>query len=152
MLFKNIFLILLISCSTLTNVNAGQFGVGAVLGDAEGLTAAYFVSETKYISASLGLTGGKQNLNGNFLWNKKNLLTLGHQKFDVHFGLGGRFKEKDTTKGVENFLGLRFPLGARYVFTKVSIDIFSELAFIYEIGGPSHDSELSLSLGARYLF
>ncbi len=133
-----------------------RYGLGFILGNQTALTAKMNYLDNRAVDAGLGWSlDAKYDrlvIYADHLWTKPELLSIDKAMIDVYYGAGGRiFVETEASKSADVILSARFPLGIRYYFSKPRIEIFSELALIFNIL-PSMQSDADFGIGARYYF
>jgi len=110
-----------------------RYGLGFILGNQTALTAKMNYLDNRAVDAGLGWSlDAKYDrlvIYADHLWTKPELLSIDKAMIDVYYGAGGRI----------------------FVETEASIEIFSELALIFNIL-PSMQSDADFGIGARYYF
>ena len=137
-----------------------NFGIGLALGSPSGLTAKYYLNEKNAIQGTLGLgflDGNFMNVTVDYLFHF-NLMGKDSFKLDAYAGLGAFFhKWFDDNEGDGNDdkelwgIGLRVPLGLSFIFAKLPIDIYLEVAPGFALVGRTGFG-VSGALGFRYYF
>ena len=143
--------------STLSSQAESNFGAGFVLGDPTGFSFKYNLSKRNSIDAALSWSGSiNVHMHADYLWNKPKLFFLDHYPMDLFYGIGGRIRDPDNKKyrsddDSDVHLGVRAPVGLRFMFNDPSVELFSELALIFNVT-PSTSADLDFGIGARYFF
>ena len=134
-----------------------RIGAGVMVGDPNGISFKYGMKSKNAIDAGLAWTGKvDMHFHADYLWQHNGFLKSGRESFDAFWGIGGRireldekeFKEKDDD---ETKLGARVPIGARWLATRVPLEIFTEVALIVDIT-PDFDASFDGGFGARWFF
>jgi len=140
----------MISLIILASPGAGQFELGAILGEPTGISGKYwFGPETAFDGAvSWSLRDDDEDLyiHGDFLWHDFTLISDESGLLPVYFGIGGRVVLATDTK-----LGARVPAGISWIIGGGPIDVFIEAAGVVDIV-PDTDFELNGGLGVRFMF
>lgn len=127
---------------------AGHWGLGAMVGQPTGVTAKKILANGQAFDAGLGWSlGGNSTfqLHTDWLFNKQEALYWNDQDpLDVYAGIGARMKF-----GNEIEFGARLPVGAAYYLNERSLELFVELAPIFDLL-PERDWELHMLAGFRY--
>lgn len=133
-----------------------KMGVGIVLGDPTGLSFKYDMNSRNSVDAALAWTSSVNvHLHGDYLWNKPKLFFLDNYPIDLFFGVGARLRDRDKHKfdddddGLQ--LGVRGPVGLRFLFRDPRIELFTELALVMNLT-PSTSVDIDFGIGARYFF
>ncbi len=130
---------------------SGRFGAGLVLGEPTGVSLKYFFNETMAIDGVVGWSFHDETdayVHSDFLWHKFDLVSVPHGQLPFYIGVGGWVKfDNDDDNGV----GLRVPFGATYIFDKLPLDVFAEIAPILELS-PSTRGGFTIGVGARWWF
>lgn len=130
----------------------GPFGLGIVLIDPTGLSANYYYEKQRSITAALGWSSDDLRLNVDHLWYRRDIIVIDRTPIDLYYGVGGRFYSHEKRNGDNvNKIGVRVPVGVAYLFRKIPIQVFGELAPGLIIVDES-DFILDASIGARYYF
>lgn len=152
-------LLLLIVCLSDAEAFDDKFGAGGIIGAPSGVSAKYIFE--KYAAADAGfgwttLSGKSLELHTDFLVNNYSLLD---NFFDIkggdqllYTGLGMRMKfENKIINNNTSTIGVRLPLGASYYFKSTPLEIFLEVAFIFDFVR-STAFDFQGGVGARYYF
>jgi hypothetical protein len=116
------------------------FGLGIMLGTPTGLSGKYFLGPDTAIDFGLGVSyccyHGRHgiHLHGDYLWHPLSLVSADAFELPLYFGVGLRFysfsHDPDYDHG--EALGVRVPVGISFDFNNVPIDIFVEVAFVFD--------------------
>jgi hypothetical protein len=133
-----------------------NFGAGVVLGDPTGLSFKYNINSAHSVDAALAWSDSINiHMHANFLWNKYKLFYLDQYPVDWYFGAGVRLREREKDRyekdddGLQ--LGLRAPIGLKFMFLDPRVEIFAETAVVFNFV-PDTDADLDFGIGARYYF
>ena len=113
---------------------AGQLGLGLMLGAPTGGTAKYWTKKTQAIDAGVGFSGNLV-FHADYLWHAWEVLPQPNEgKLGGYVGLGGRFRnrEKDSLE-----FGFRTPLGIAYWVARRPIELFVEIAPVFKVNANS---------------
>ncbi len=151
----SLFLSLVISISA-NALEAQSYAAGLVLGSQTALVGKMTYQDARAIDLGLGWSLSskydKLVLYSDHLWTKKSFFYIKEVPFDVYYGAGARIiLESEEKKSSELYLGPRFPVGIKYFFDKPNIEVFSELAMIFNLL-PSMQVGVDFGVGARYFF
>ena len=146
-------------------VTQDTFGLGFMLGGPTGLSGKYWIGTDTAIDFGIGAYRrfrfhSAVQIHADWLLHPVNLVE--HESFDLplYFGIGGRllFHEFDPDDNRDDHvhLGVRGPVGLAMIFNEVPIDIFFELALIFDIVVDDDDdlffADLNGVIGFRYFF
>lgn len=139
--------------SALMAKEKGPVGVGLVLGNPSGLSVAWRLDEINTIQAAFAwsiMDNPGVSATADYLFHFDDVLTIDKVTIPLYAGIGAKLDlplVEDTIFG----LGLRIPLGARWLFTDIPLEIFLEIApgmrFI-----PKSAFDLGFGFGARWYF
>lgn len=136
---------------------ANNFGAGIVLGDPTGLSFKYNFNSKNSIDGALSWSSSVDvHLHANYIWHKAKLFYLDHYPMDLFYGIGARLRDRNDDKfrnddDADMQLGARAPVGLRFMFNDPRIEVFTELALIFNVI-PETDADLDFGIGARYYF
>jgi hypothetical protein len=138
------------------------FGLGLMIGVPNGLSGKLYLGTNTALDFGIGsYYRGRYdrslNAHMDFLWHPFVLAKAEPFWVPLYFGIGGRLL--DHGRDNRNFsddthLGVRVPLGIALDFNNVPLDIFFELAFVFDIitdAGHNY-SDFNSALGIRYYF
>ena len=148
------------------------FGLGIMLGSPTGLSGKYFTGPATAIDFGVGGIGccrGRSgiHLHADFLWHPISLVSDPAFELPFYVGVGGRFFNYEWRHNDHyhdgSAVGLRVPFGLAFDFNNVPLDIFVELALVFDFivdnddfDDDFHDGGLYVDLdgaiGARYYF
>lgn len=138
--------------SFLVNGNGGDapasLEIGVVIGEPSGLSAKYWVSKRNAFDLGVGWSfadEGRFDLYGDYMYHPY-YFPSEYGDFPMFIGVGGALRLSDNS-----FFGVRFPLGAEYLFNRVPLTLFAQLAPIMEII-PEIDFRLEGGFGVRFAF
>ncbi len=131
---------------------AGPFGLGIVLAGPTGLSGNYFYDKHKSFAAALGWDDSDVQLHLDHLWYRSDLVVVDRTPIDVYMGLGLRLHQIERrNKNDETELGVRVPVGVSYVFRKIPVQLFGELAPALILIDRSA-LVIDIAIGIRYYF
>ena len=125
------------------------FGAGIIIGELTGLSGKLWLTKETALDGAVAWSfGGQDNfyLHSDYLFHRFNLIAQEQINLPVHFGLGGRVR-----LGKKDRLGFRGVVGLSYYVQKLPMDIFIEVAPIFDLL-PSTDFDLNAGIGVRYFF
>lgn len=139
------------------------FGVGIMLGSPTALAGKYYLGPDTAVDFGLGVIQGfgrdALHLHGDFLWHPATLLTAEPFILPVYIGIGARLADFDDDIDDDGdddgdiTLGARVPLGIMMDFNDVPLDIFLEIAPVFDvIGYRAPEFDINVALGVRYYF
>ena len=135
--------------STNARAEGGPFGLGIIVGQPTGLTAAFELSENTMIDAALGLELFDNRdfyLHVEFDYFLPTLVSGSSVSLDGYLGIGGFFANHN-----DPVIGARAPFGLSLWFTNVPLQLFAELSLLLPIT-PDVDLHVRGAGGFRYYF
>jgi len=131
-----------------------EFGIGVMLGEPTGLSGKMWWDENSAFDggAAWSLTDDTSfNIHADMLWHNWKVLDDAFEVDDssrlpLYYGIGGRLKAGDDAK-----LGVRFVVGASYIFEYAPFDIFLEIVPVMDII-PKTELDINASFGGRFWF
>jgi hypothetical protein len=168
-----------------SNQIARTFGLGLMVGAPTGLSAKYYLDDRMAVAGGLGVfrelrDHEGEHLHVDVLWHPAVLANTDALTLPFYAGVGGRllrhrwsyYWDGDPRYGYEDtHLGLRLPVGLLMNFKRSPLDVFFELALVFDfvtgsnngrcydaVGrtfycGWDHDAaDLNGAIGARYYF
>lgn len=125
------------------------FGLGVILGEPTGLSAKVWVSPQRAFDAGAAWSfrnKGFLHLHADYLWHFPGRINT-PEEIDLYLGIGARvgFSAKD------GIVGIRFPAGVGWRPQNVPIDLFIEIAPIFDLV-PATGLSLNGGIGARFYF
>lgn len=145
--------------SPLLFADGGPLGLGLVVGEPTGISAAYRLDKTQSVQALLAwkLTSpGGVLVAADYLFHFDDLLEFEGVRIPLYAGAGAKvailtgdahYKDSDSAFG----LGVRIPLGVRWEFKQVPVEAFLEL-----VPGmlllPGTIPDIGAGIGARWYF
>ena len=147
-------LILAAGLSSQVLCEAKKYGIGVILGEPSGLSGKMWRDENIAFDcgAAWSLTDDAGfNIHGDMLWHNWKVLDDAFDVDDssrlpIYYGIGGRLKAGDDTK-----LGVRFVVGASYIFEYAPFDIFLEIVPVMDVV-PKTELDMNASFGGRFWF
>jgi hypothetical protein len=147
----SILILLAVATGSAAAQNTNDFGLGLILGDPTGANCKYMLSPEMAIDGAIGfgiIGGDHLNIHADFLW-QFDIQQWPAGSLDLYLGVGPKLA---VGRGkTDLLLGARAPIGVSFLFSKVPIDIFLEVAiglFIVE----EVDLDVDAAIGARYWF
>jgi hypothetical protein len=125
------------------------FGAGIMLGEPTGINIKNWISKTTAWDAGIAWGFGKHgafHLHGDYLWHKYDLINVEKGKLPLYYGVGARFLFTDETR-----FGIRGVIGLDYLFAGVPLDVFLELAPVFDLI-PATELSFNGAIGIRYFF
>lgn len=125
---------------------AGRFGAGVILGDPTGLTAKYWLDDTRAVDFGVGFSGDAA-FYGDFIWHGWNVFPQPQKgKLAAYLAAGPRIETEKRTA-----LGIRTMAGAGYWVSGQPIEIFMEAGPVFRLD-PDRDVDFDAGLGVRFYF
>lgn len=137
----------------------GPFGIGLILGDPTGLSGKVYLNEDRAIDAALAWSTGSHkslHLHGDYLFHKPNVFQVDHHPINLYYGIGARLISWDDHHPDHNeddkiSFGPRGPVGLNFNFKDPAIEVFTELALVFEVI-PGTDVDIDFGIGGRFYF
>jgi len=125
-------------------------GIGFMVGEPTGLSLKSWTSSKNAFDVGLAwsLSSDAFHIHADYLWHNFNLFNdVQSGSLPLYYGIGGRviFDDNDAK------IGARVPVGLSYIFANSPIDIFLEIAPIFNIA-PETDFDIDGGLGVRFYF
>ncbi len=150
---KKILLLLIITVFIAVSANAqgtqGSKGLGAIIGDPTGVSAALWTSSSNAFSAGAAwylVDDSSLHLHVDYLFYRFDILDVTKGDLPVYFGLGGRVRFDNEDK-----FGVRFPLGIAYHFENDPLELFLEIVPVLDLI-PGTGITGNSGIGIRYYF
>ena len=144
--------VILASASALASAETrgkGDFGLGIILGDPAGVNLKYWTGSTTALSAAFAWSVGTEKAflaHADYLIHDFNLFRVKTGQLGVYYGVGGRLRTNGKTR-----IGVRIPLGVTYVFDRIPIDVFFEVAPLLDVI-PETKGDVQGGVGVRLYF
>ena len=137
------------------------FGIGVILGEPTGVSAKYWLGERSALDFAFGLSVGGDRLNhdgdndfsrvhlhADYLYHFYDVIRTSSNRVPLYFGAGPRV---NFAGGYGASFGVRGVAGIDCMFENVPIDIFAEVAPVFQVG---YNVGLGLEggIGVRYFF
>lgn len=133
----------------------GPFGLGLVIGDPTGLSAAYRISGDRSIDAAIAWNFGRYpgfEMHGDYLWHRADIFQAGKFGMDLHYGIGARLISiDDRNQRDRTYFGPRLPVGLSSNFNQPALEVFAELALVMNLI-PGTSADFDFGIGARIYF
>jgi hypothetical protein len=139
--------VLLFSIPTVARDN--DFGAGIILGEPSGLCFKAWIGPKAAIDGAIAWSFGDEeavHFHADYLIHDFGMFRARKGDLAFYYGFGGRIKAQKKSR-----VGIRIPVGISYIFEKVPLDIFLELAPGIDLS-PSTDFWINGSFGLRYYF
>ena len=128
-----------------------RFGAGLLLGEPTGASLKYFLTDKTAIDGAIGWSFHREtdlHLHGDFLWHKHDLFSVSEGQLSLYYGVGARVKFRDRA---DDQVGVRVPVGVSYLFERVPVDVFAEVAPVLDFT-PSARGGFTAGIGVRWWF
>lgn len=142
--------------STAANAKS-RFGAGIMIGDPTGLSFKYGMKSKNAIDVGFAWSGKVDlHIHADYLWHRNNFFNVEGVPFDAYYGIGARLRQLDSDKfrdpdDDDTRLGARGPVGIRWIAKGAPIEVFLELALIFDVV-PETDAGIDGGIGVRYFF
>ncbi|WP_428268212.1 hypothetical protein [Haliangium sp.] len=140
-------------------VEKGALGVGIILGEPTGVSAKLYLADDTAIAAAAGFAfiEGGLHVHADYLWHPWVLEDAEHFVLPAYIGAGLRALNEDRGGGSSAFhMGLRGVAGMLFDFKEVPLDVFVEVAGLFDYAFTNDDGGIGFginaALGARYYF
>lgn len=139
----------------------GAFGLGLIVGEPTGLSAKLYLSDDQAIAAAVGgaVIGRGIQVHADYLFHPWILETTETFVLPAYIGPGLRILSHDRGRGIDNdvHIGARGVVGMLFDFRRVPLDVFVEVAGIFEYRTASDDHggigfDINAGAGVRYYF
>jgi hypothetical protein len=130
----------------------GKLGVGLTVGEPTGATLKYWLNNTLALDGAFGWSSHDHTdlyLHSDVLWHNFELISPSRGRLPVYLGVGGLARFRDEHR--DNQFGIRIPVGLSYMFDRVPLDIFAEIAPAIDVA-PYVRAELTGGIGIRFWF
>ena len=128
---------------------SGGFGAGIMLGEPTGISLKSWLTKNNAWDAGIAWGMGKDgalHLHGDYLWHKYDFIKVEKGRLPLYYGVGARVLFADDAR-----IGIRGVIGLDYIFARTPLDIFLEIAPVFDIV-PGTDLSVNGALGIRYFF
>jgi hypothetical protein len=143
-------ILIFLLASNLTAQKNG-FGAGIILGDPTGLSAKAWLDKTNAVDFGLGYSfipsDKKISLHADFLFHLDGIKYT-HGRIPIYYGFGARLRFRESVSGS---FGARGVIGALHYFKEVPVDLFFEIAPVFQLL-PKTALHFDVGIGARYYF
>lgn len=150
-----VLLLAAIVLSSIAPVQAGDFGLGIILGEPTGISFKQWASDRKTsihgaVAWAFGGRNAALHVHLDHVWHNYEWFEGERRKegnlpidFSVYYGLGGRLKLES-----QNLIGLRIPVGVNYTIPQSTLEFFVEVVPVFDLM-PRTGFGLNLGLGGR---
>ncbi len=148
-LFLLIILTFTLASATVAQNTDRNRGLGAILGDPTGISAAYWTSGSNSFSAGAAwhfVNNPSLHIHIDYLFYRFDIIEVNKGSLPLYFGLGGRVRFDNEDK-----FGVRFPLGVAYHFANDPLEIFLEVVPVLDLV-PGTGISGNSGIGIRYYF
>jgi hypothetical protein len=152
---------IVVSAPALAQDEKGAFGIGLIVGEPTGIAAKLYLSDDQAIAGAVGgaVIGRGIQVHADYVFHPWILETTDTFVLPAYIGPGLRLLNHDRGRGVSNdvHIGARGVLGMLFDFRRVPLDVFVEVAgiFEYRTGSDDHGGfgfDLNAGAGVRYYF
>ena len=154
--------LLLASAQASAQEEKGLLGIGLIVGEPTGVSAKYYLSDDRAIDGAIGagLIDTGFHMHGDYLFHPWILETQDSFVMPLYAGPGLRFLVADSGRGNDSVyhVGLRAAVGILFDFRNVPIDVFVEVAPVFEWKFSDNDDDagfgvnVNAAAGVRYYF
>jgi hypothetical protein len=144
-----VFVLILGANHVKAQTNAGDFGIGLILGEPTGLSAKYYLGGTNALDFGLAWSLGRHSnfhAHADYLRHKFDVFEVQTGRLPFYYGIGAR-----VIGGDQGLVGIRVPIGVSYYFPNDPLEIFFEVVPILDLA-PSTSFSGNGGLGIRYYF
>lgn len=131
--------------------SAGPFGLGVIAGEPTGVSLKLHMNRVNALDGGVAWSvEGDQEFTvlGDYLYHNDTTLRPASGLLLAYFGIGGRLQLRENR---DDKVGVRFPIGATYLFPKSPFDIFFEAVPILDLN-PETEIDVNIGVGGRYYF
>lgn len=124
------------------------FGAGVIIGEPTGLSFKKWIGKDTAVdgAAAWSFSNGSFHVHADYLVHNFSLFEVKRGQLGLYYGLGGRVNTEAELR-----IGFRVPVGLSYLVEGAPIDIFFEVAPLFDLA-PSTKLGLSGGIGLRYYF
>lgn len=125
------------------------FGLGIILGEPTGLSLKNWVGSKTALDFAVAwsfVNSDSLHLHADYLIHNFGLFKVKKGTLILYYGIGGRVKTEKKSR-----VGVRIPIGINYILEKAPLDIFLELAPLFDLI-PNTDFGITGGIGIRYYF
>jgi hypothetical protein len=138
----------------------GTFGIGLILGEPTGISAKLYLKDDEAIQGAIGgaFVGGGLQVHADYVFHPWILEDRESFTMPVYVGPGARVIDYNSGRGGSSYvaIGARAVAGLLFDFKDTPLDVFVEVAGVFEYGFSSTDGGFGLAInggaGARYYF
>lgn len=144
-----VFLIILIASNYYAQDKG--FGFGIMVGEPTGFSGKYWFNDTNALDFGVAYSFVRSvnalSLHADYLYHLFDVIKSNY-RIPVYYGFGARLR---LISGGDNSFGARGVIGLAWLSDKTPIDVFFELAPVFNLF-PATSLNLDIALGARYYF
>lgn len=148
--------LVLVLGSATARADGGPFGLGIILGSPTGIDGKLRLSPRNAIDFGVGAAFANErglHVHVDYLFQPAYLTQTESFNLPLYVGLGGRVLVHESKDGDDVHLGFRFPVGIAFEFRRIPIDVFIEIAVIFDVIQHNSDIiDLNAGAGLRYYF
>lgn len=153
--YKTLLVIFAFAVLTVPALHAepGAFGAGVVIGSNTGVSVALRLTDVNTIQASFGwsfVDSKGLSVTADYLFHFDDILSIQGTVIPVYLGVGGKAYIPFSDNG-DFTLGARVPVGLRWLFTSVPVEVFVEVAPGLKLY-PKTAGIFDVGLGGRWYF
>ncbi len=134
-----------------STVQQNQWGVGVIAGEPTGLSLKTWLSDDRALDAAVAWSfEGRSSLHvhASYLFHDFELIRTDRGSMPLYIGAGLRYKARS---GQKDRFGIRTPIGIAYHLPDNPIEVFAEVAPIFDLS-PDSRVVISGSIGFRFYF
>jgi hypothetical protein len=149
-----VFLLISVAGSASAGKNTRGFGLGFMVGEPSGLNAKIWTGSRTAFDAGVALSLNQDSgvaAHVDYLWHVHDLSSKDRAMVPFYYGIGVRYRDRDSTESKSDNFGVRIPLGLDYLFARSGFDIFFELVPVLDLA-PDQEFNVNLAAGGRYFF
>jgi len=131
-----------------------DYGLGIIAGEPSGLSGKMWLSDDMAVDCGMAWSFADDasiNIHSEVLWHDWHILDDALEiddtgRLPLYYGVGGRIKAAGETR-----VGVRFVVGAAFMFNYAPFDVFVELAPIMDLA-PKTELRFNAAVGGRFWF
>ena len=152
-MLRKFLLLLALGCLFLPSSARAQagIGVGFIAGEPSGFSLKTWLTRTTAFDAVAAWSfedEGSFHAHGDYLVHNYEVFRVGKGALPLYYGVGGRIR---NNKNADPNVGIRFPVGIEYLFSRQPLDLFLEVVPVLDLT-PESNVDVNASFGARFFF